>query len=443
MQNTLDRKISALSLFKFSLPTIVSMVFMGIYTTVDGVFVSRLVGTNALSAVNIVMPIITASIALGTMFGTGGSAVVALKMGQKKDNEAKQNFSLLVITSFVLSLVLAALGLLFISPILRFLGANDDIFVYCYEYALPTLILLPFSVFGMVFQVFFITAGKAGLGLTFSVMGGLSNIVLDYLLIAVFKLGISGAAIATGIGYSIPAFIGLFYFLFNRKGTLYLIKPKWDIKVLMKTCTNGASEMVTNLAMGVVTLLLNVTLMKMAGPDGVASITIILYAQLLLSSAYMGYAVGIAPIISYNYGKQDTKRLKKIYSISRRLILGASIFTFAASLIFAKPMVAIFSPAGTSVYEMAVHGYRLFAACFLFMGFNIYGSAMFTALSNGKVSAIISFLRTLVFVVAAVLLLPVILGIDGVWIAIPLAEFLGIMVTLHYFRKYKNIYHYA
>lgn len=443
MNHALDRAISPGMLVRFSLPTILSTVFMGIYSTVDGIFVSRLVGTDALSAVNIIMPLITVSLAIGAMFGAGGNAIVARKLGEKKEGEARRNFSLLVVVAFLASVLLSLLGLLFLEQLIGLLGADDALFPYCREYAIPTLLFLPFTIFGMIFQMSFITVGRANLGMAVSILGGVSNVVLDYLLIAVFDMGIAGAAIATGIGYSLPALIGFFYFLLRRKGGLFLVKPAWDGSVLWRSCSNGASEMVTNLAMGVVTLLLNNILMRLAGSDGVASVTIILYAQGVLGSAYMGYAMGVAPVISYNYGKQDTDRLKKIYSISLRIILTVSVVTFALSLIFAQALVGIFAPEGTGVYHMAIRGFRMFSVCFLFMGFNVFGSAMFTALSNGKVSAILSFFRTLVFIVVAALTFPLFLGIDGVWIAIPSAEFLGICMTFYYFKKMKKVYHYA
>lgn len=442
MGNLLDKNISTHMLLKFAFPTIVSMMFMGIYTTVDGIFVSRIIGTNALSAVNIVMPIITTAIALGAMLSTGGSAIVAKKMGEGEIEEARKIFSLLIVTAFVVSLFFSIVGMFFITPIIRFLGANDMIFTYSYEYAQMTLVFITFSTFSMIFQVFFITAGRASLGLKLSVLGGVCNIILDYVLIVVMDTGIRGAAIATGVGYSLPALVGFSYFLLNRKGTLFLVKPKFDKKIILKSCTNGASEMVTNLSIGVVIILLNNILIRLAGADGVAAITIIFYVQGLLASVYMGYSMGIAPIISYNYGKKDTNRLKKIYVISLKFITVLSLITFVVSQIFANSLVSIFAPAETSVYIMAVRGYRLFSICFLFMGFNVYGSTMFTALSNGRVSATLSFLRTLVFVVAAILLLPLIMGIDGVWISVPLAELLGFFVTVYYLKKFRIVYQY-
>lgn len=443
MRNSLDMKISAMSLLKYALPTIIAMVFMSVYMMTDGIFVARLINTDALSAVNIVMPLIMVSVALGTMLATGGSAIVARKMGEGKAQEARQNFSLLTGAIVVVGLLLSIIGLIFIDPLIRFLGANDTIYQYCYDYAFMSLLLFPFGMFAMLFQIFFITASKATLGMVVTMIGGVITVLLDYFCIAVLDMGITGAAVSTGVGYAVPGFIGLFYFLFNRKGTLYLVKPKIDKDVLIKSCTNGSSEMVTNLSQSVITVLFNNILMGIAGQDGVASITIILYAQGLLNSAFMGYATGIAPIISYNYGKQDVARLKKTYTISNRVIALSSVFLFAVALLSASPLVAVFSPQGTSVYGMAVHGFRVFSVSFLFMGFSIFGSSMFTAFSNGRVSAIISLMRALVFVVISISLLPLVLGLDGVWLAIPLAEILGMFITLYYFRSLKNTYHYA
>lgn len=443
MDNALDRSVTVKWLLRYSLPTIISMFFMNVYFMTDGIFVARLINTSALSAVNIVAPMLLVSIALGTMLATGGSAIVAKKMGEGKTEEARRNFSLLAVVTLAGGIVLSGIGLLFIEPIIRFLGANEAIYQYCYDYTYVTLLLFPTGMVAMLFEVFFITAGRAGLGMAITMIGGVVTVSLDYICIALLDMGIAGAAVSTGVGYGVPGVIGFCYFLFNRKGTLYLVRPQIDWAAIGKSCTNGASEMVTNLSYGVITLLFNNILIRMAGEDGVASITIILYVMGLLSSLFMGYSIGIAPIISFNYGKQDHDRMKRIYSVSTRFILITSIFTFSLSLLFAGPLVGVFSPVETPVYDMALHGFRLFSFCFLFMGFSIFGSAMFTALSNGKVSAIISFLRTFVFTVAAVLLLPVFFALDGVWLSIPLAQMLGVLVTFYYFRKLKDTYHYA
>lgn len=442
MNQSLDKNITTSVLLKFSFPTIISLIFIGLYTTIDGVFVSQLVGTDALSAINIILPLISVAIALGTMFGTGGSAVIAKKMGEEKTTQARENFSLLVVATFIVGITFSVVCFLFLSPLLKFLGADNTLLPYCWDYVIPTLLFFPFVIFSMLFQSFFIVAGKAHLGLCFSVLGGISNIVLDYILIKLVGLGIMGAAIATGIGYMIPSVIGFCYFIFNKKISLYLVRPKFDKQVIIRTFTNGSSELVTSLSIGVTTLLLNNILMKTLGSNGVASITIILYAYNLLSSAYIGYSIGIAPIISYNYGKQNTQRLKSIYKISLRAIFITSIITYMISIFTKSSLVSIFTPKGSDVYEIAINGYQLFATCFLFMGFNVFGSAMFTALSNGIVSAILSFLRTLLFVVIMALFLPQVIGENGIWLAIPMAELFGIIVTIFYFKKYKKVYEY-
>lgn len=441
--NKLNIKITTGSLLKYALPTIISMVFMSVYMMTDGIFVARLINTSALSAVNIVMPLVMVSVALGTMLASGGSAIIAKKLGEGKEQEARQNFSLLTVAVVVCGVVISILGLVFIVPLIRFLGADESIYQYCYDYAFTSLLLFPFGMFAMLFQVFFITAGRAGLGMVITIIGGVVTVALDYICIAILGMGITGAAVSTGVGYAVPGFIGLFYFLLNRKGTLYLVKPKMDKMVLLKSCTNGSSEMVTNLSQSVITILFNNILMRLAGQDGVAAITIILYAQGLINMAFMGYSTGIAPVISYNYGKQDTEQLKKTYNISIKVIGISSVVLFAAAMLCASPLVSVFSPRGTAVYEMAVQGFRLFAASFLFMGFSIFGSSMFTAFSNGKVSAIISFMRALVFVVVCVLLLPQFFGLNGVWMAVPVAELLGLLVTVYYNKKLKTTYQYA
>lgn len=438
----LDRNITLGMLTKFSLPTILSTVLMGIYWSVDGIFVSRLVGTDALSAINIVMPIITFSLAIGNMFGAGGNALIAKKLGEGKDHEARQDFALLNVVALFLSLLLSILGLIFLKPLLGILGADEALMGYCRDYAIPILLLIPFSITGTIFQMSFITVGKPKLGLLISLIGGVTNVILDYFFMAVLDLGIMGAAIATSIGYSIPSLVGLIYFL-KKRGNLYLVKPRFNPGVIWKACTNGASEMVTSLSSGMVTIILNNILMRISGADGVASITIILYVQGILASVYFGYASGISPIISYNFGKGDTGRLKSIYGISLKAIMATSVATLIASILFAGPLVSIFAAKGSAVYLMAVSGYRIFSVSVLFMGLNVFSSAWFTALNDGKVSAILAFFRTFIFILATASLLPMFLGISGVWLSKPLAEILATCMTMYYFKKMKNVYQYA
>lgn len=443
MSQALDQNISFRMLIRFALPTIASNIFMSIYTAVDGMFVSRLVGQDALSAVNIVMPMVLLSMAIGTMIGSGGTALVAKKLGEGRSQEAKENFTLLAVTATVLSVVLCVAGLAALNPLLRVLGADDSLMAYCRGYAIPSLIMMPFTIFGMIFQMAFITVGKSHWGFITSVAGGVSNMLLDYVFIGIFNWGVSGAAIATGIGYSIPSVIGLIYFATQRNGSLYFVRPKMDVHVIAKSCSNGASEMVSTLASSIVMVVFNNILMLLAGPQGVAAITIIMYAQSILSAAYTGYAFGVSPVISFNFGKQDHTRLKQIFSISIKIILAVGTGVFVIGWVFTGPLIGIFVKHGTEVYQMAHHGYRIYSVCFLLVGTNVFASAMFTALSDGKVSAILSFFRTLVFELAAVLLMPMILELDGVWLSMPAAETLSLFLSVYFFKKKKGIYYYA
>lgn len=443
MTNALDRKISTPALLKFAAPTIFSMLLMEIFGIVDGLFVVRLIGTDALSAVNITFPIILMSIALGMMFSSGGSALVARRLGQKREREARRNFSLIAVSAFVCGAVLAVLGLTFLKPLLYFLGTNDALFDLCYEYAHTALLFMPITIFSCVFFMFYIARGKAALGMAITASAGLINVILDYVFIAVLDMGLFGAALATGIGYSVSGLMGLLYFAFNRRGSLYLEKPKWNWFVLSKACTNGASEMVSNVSVCIVTVLLNNIVMRLAGSDGVAAITVVLYMQTSLMSVCFGYSMGISPLISYNYGKRETARLKRTFSISLKLIGLVSAGVFAFCNLATAGLVGLFVDKGTHVFEMAYGGLRLFSFSFLCMGLNVFASALFTALSNGKVSAILSFCRTLVFVVGFLLILPRYWQMMGVWLAIPTAEALSCLLSVYCFARYKNVYKFA
>lgn len=433
----LEREIHTGMLLRFALPTILSTVFMSIYTSVDGMFVARLVNTDALSAVNIVMPLVFISSGIGTMFGSGGNALVAKKIGEKKSHEAREDFSLLLVSSFVLSVAIVLVCAVFLRPLLHLLGANEKLVPYCIDYMIPVLISLPFSVFGTMLSMSYITVGKAKLGLAMSVLGGVLNIVLDWLFIAVFHWGITGAAVATSIGYATTSIIGLAYFIFSRKHELYVVKPKWRANTLIKSCTNGSSEMIGVFAGSIVEILFNNILMRLAGADGVASITIMLYVQALFNAVYRGYATGIAPVISYNFGAKNHERLKKIHSISLRTIITAFVVLTGVCIVMAPVMVGFFAGHNQKVYEMALHGFRIFSVSCLLVGINVYASALFTALNDGRTSAILSFCRAVVFLVIPVLILPNFIGLDGVWASIPVGEFMALVMGVYYFRKLK------
>ena len=442
-ENKLDHPISARFLWKFSLPTIIVMLFSTLYGMVDGAFVSRLIGTDALSAVNIVMPLTTVATSVGMMFATGGSAISAKQLGEGKIKEARQVFSLMTLAACLTGILLTVLGLLFMNPLLSLLGATDSIYAYCRDYALYILLFLPSSVTSMVFQIYFITAGRTSLGMAVNVASGIANIILDYVFIRLLGLGVAGSAIATSLGFAITTGAGVLYFALNKKNVLSFTKPKWDKHILASGCKNGASEMVSNLSQSITLVLYNNIIIRLAGVDGVAAITILLYVMQLILAVFIGYATGIAPLFSYNYGRDRTDRLKQLHKTSLIFISAFSVIVVALGQLFAGRLVLFFAGSNQNVYDLAVHGFRLFGFAFLFSGISIYGSAMFTALSNGKVSAILSLLRTFVFIVIAAIALPMILGLDGVWLSFTVAECLGMLVTAYYFHKMKAKYHYA
>ena len=441
MSNSIAKDFKFFSLLRFALPTMVMMIFMSLYSIVDGIFISRLLGTNALSAANIVYPVISIVFAVGIMLSPGGSALIAKKLGEGKDREAREDFSFLTLVSFLFGIAILLIGNIFIEPIVRALGSTDALLPYCVDYLSVSLLLAPAAMLQMMFQTFFVTAGKPLIGLMLTISGGVANMILDYLFMGPFNMGISGAALATGIGELIPAVIGLFYFLFTRH-SLYLTKPVVRFQVLKESCFNGSSEMVTNLSTAVVTYLFNITMLKFLGEPGVAAITIVLYGQFLFNALYMGFSMGVAPVISYNHGSQNLPLLKRIFKICIGFISISSILITIMALVSSPVIVEIFTPIGSATYDIAKTGFFLFSINYIFAGINIYSSSMFTAFSDGKVSALISFVRTFVLIVLNILLLPYLIGVNGVWLAVPAAEFMTLFLSVYLFYKKRDVYHY-
>lgn len=441
MSNSIAKDFKLFSLLRFAFPTMVMMVFMSLYTIVDGIFVSRLVGADALSSVNIVYPVINLLIAAGVMLASGGSAVIAKKMGEGNAKEAKEDFSFLVLIGFILGVLMMILGNLFLEPIVTALGATPVLVDYCMDYLSVCLFLAPACMLQLLFQTFFVTAGKPIAGLILTISGGIANMILDYLFMGPMNMGIKGAALATGIGQLIPAVASLVYFSCFH-GSLHFVRPKFRLKVLMESCTNGSSEMVTNLSTAVVTYLFNMTMLKFLGETGVAAITIVLYGQFLFTAMYMGFSMGVAPVISYNYGRDNRVLLRRIFKICTGFISVSSVVITATALLSTSFIVQIFTPVETETYAIAKDGFFLFSINYIFAGINIFASSMFTAFSDGKTSAIISFVRTFVLLVLNILLLPAIIGVTGIWLAVPAAEFLTVFLSLFYFRQKRNVYHY-
>ena len=426
-------------LLKFAFPSIVMMIFTSMYSIVDGFFVSRYVGSDALSAVNIVYPLLGVILAVGIMLATGGSAVVAIKMGEGRQKEANGDFTLITVFGVAFGIVLAVVSFIFLEPLVRLLGADERLMAYCVDYLRILLIFAPASVLQFLFQSFYVTAGRPNLGLGLSICAGVFNMIFDYVFIVVFDMGIAGAALATAGGYCIPALGGIVFFIRNKKGLCFGAMSR-KLSVLGKSMSNGSSEMVSNLAASVTTFLFNIYMMKLAGPDGVAAVTAVLYSQFLMSALFLGFSMGVAPVISYHYGAGNISFLKKMLGRCIGFILGTSgvlLFVFLAG---ANGISSMFFKQGSEVWELAAHGLRLFCLSILFAGLNIFASALFTALGDGKVSAGISFSRTLLFTVLGIVGMASAFGIDGIWLAVPLAEFLTIFVVAFCTRKLKRVY---
>ncbi|MDD7374150.1 MAG: MATE family efflux transporter [Sarcina ventriculi] len=442
MKNLFDREITFLSIIKFTIPTVIMMVFFSMYTIIDGVFISRFVGADALSSVNIVYPVISLLTAIAVMFATGGSAIVAKTMGEKRLEEAREKFTLITVCSIFFGIIVAVLCILFIKPIIMFLGSTDNLYNNCYYYLLIMIIFTPFLILKMYFDYFFVTAGKARLGLVTSILGGIINVVLDYVFIVIFKMGVSGAAFATSIGYAIPSIIGIIYFL-DKKNTLYFVKFKFDFNTIKNSCTNGISEMVTQLSSAVTTFVYNIVMINFLGADGVASITIILYVNFLLIAVYLGFTSGVAPWISYNFGSKNAKQLKKIIKYSYIYIFLFSLISFIVSRLGSEILIGAFAVKGTDVYNISLNGFDIFSFSFLISGFNMFTIGMFTAFSNGKISAVISLMRTLVLFLIGISVFPAFLGVNGVWIVVPFSEILTLILGLTFVYKFRDEYMYG
>lgn len=434
MSSSIGQKFTPFTLIKFAFPSMVMMVFMSLYTIVDGIFISRFVGSDALSASNIVYPVLNILMAMSVMIATGGSAVVGKELGEGDFQTARKHFTFFAVVGIMGSILILGVVFLLTDPLCHLLGSNDALLPYCRDYLRTIILFAPACVLQNLFQCFFVTAGKPHYGLFVIVSGGIANAILDYYFMAVLHMGVGGAALATGIGQLIPAVFGLIYFCVS-KGELLFCRFSFDLRAITAACFNGSSEMVTNLSNGIITYLFNIILMKLAGADGVAAITILLYSQFLFNSLYMGFSMGVAPIFSYQFGAKRRLDLQNTEKISRWFVLISSVVVTSLSFLLAVPIVSIFVTPGTNVHALAVQGFSIFSFCFLFSGTNIFASSLFTALSDGKTSAIISFSRTLLFISTFLIVLPTFFGIVGAWLAVPLAEFISIFLVLYFRRK--------
>ena len=430
-------------LVRFALPSIAMMIFISVYSMVDGLFVSNFTGKEALAAVNLVYPLAMALGSIGFMFGTGGAALVAKTMGEGDEVRANRLFTFIALAAAALSVALCAVGAFALEPLLGFLGADGQLLDLSLLYGRILLAALPFSVLQNMFQSFFIAAEKPYVGLAVTVAAGLANIVLDYLFIAVLGWGIAGAAVATMIGQVLGAAVSVAYFARSRMSRLRFARPVRDLRALGKACVNGSSELMTEVAASVVSTLYNFQLLMLLGADGVAAYGVIMYVNFVFTAVFFGFAMGTGPVVSYHYGAQNKDELKSLFRKSLVLVGGAGVAMFAASQLFGGALVGVFVGYDPALVALTLHGFRIYSVSFLMAGFNIYGSAFFTALNNGKVSALVSFMRTLVFETSTVMLLPLVWGVDGVWSAIIVAEASALVLTVGFLVYLRKPYGYA
>ena len=442
MQIKLSDHFTYKRLFRFVLPSIIMMVFVSVYGVVDGLFVSNFAGKEEFTAVNLIFPFPMLLGAFGFMIGTGGSALVSITLGEGKKKEANEFFSLLIYVTMIVGLVLTVMGVLFTEKIALLFGAEGEILEYCVTYGrLLFLALVPFMLQN-VFQSFLVTAEKPTFGLIITVISGVTNMVLDYIFIGILDGGVVGAALATGISQVVGGLIPLVYFILPNKSLLKLGKAKWNMRALWKTCFNGSSELMTNISISLVNMLYNFQLMNFAKEDGVAAYGVIMYVNFIFVAVFLGYAIGTAPIIGYHYGAGNKDEMKNVYRKSIGFNVVAGILMCIVAILLAAPLAKLFVGYDPTLYEMTKWGFTVYSISFVVMGLNIYGSSFFTALGNGLVSALLSFLRTLLFQVVALLVLPIFWGLNGIWFSIVAAEGVALILTLIFLGHYRKKYGY-
>ena len=443
MKITLKDHFTYGRLLRFTFPSIMMMIFTSIYGIVDGFFISNYVGSLQFAAVNLIMPMLMIFGALGTVFGSGGSALISMVRGMGKQKEANEIFSFIIYFVIIFGTALSVFGYFICEPVARLLGATKEMLPYCVQYAQINMLGNMQFMLQYLFQSFMVTAERPKLGLGVTIAAGVTNMVLDALFMGVFHMGVDGAAWATIISQTVGGFIPLVYFILPQKSPYRLGKTRFNGRWLKKAATNGSSEFMSTISSSIVSILYNFQLLKFAGADGVAAYGVIMYTNFIFTGVYFGYTMGSAPVVSYHYGAGNTDELKSLLKKSLTLILIFALSLTGLAELFAGRIAGIFVGYDADLLKLTTGAFRIYAIAFLFMGFNVYGSGFFTALNNGKVSAFLSFFRTLVLQCVSILILPSLFGINGVWLSIVFAESIAIVITFTLLKKYRNRYHYA
>lgn len=429
-------------LLKLTLSSIVMLVVTSLYSVVDGFFVSNFAGKEPFVAVNFIMPVLLVVGSVGFMLGTGGSALIAKKMGENNQEQANKIFSMIVYMSVILGVILAIVGIALLEHIAKLLGAKGQLLENCVRYGTIVLLATPAYILQFEFQCLFATANKPSLGLTITILAGITNVILDWVFVALLPWGLEGAALATALGQCVGGILPVIYFARKNTSLLRLGKMYFNGKEFLQVCLNGSSEMLNNIAASIVGMLYNFQLLKYIGDDGVAAYGVLMYVAMIFSAVFIGFAVGSAPVISYHYGAQNTDELKNLRKRCFRIIAVFSVTMFALSLILTKPLAYLFVGYDQTLCKLTEHAFLIYSLSFLFLGFSIFTSSFFTALNDGPVSAAVSFMRTLVFQVAAVLVLPLIWTTEGIWWSVVAAELLSLCTSLIFLKLFKKKYRY-
>ncbi|MDD5927855.1 MAG: MATE family efflux transporter [Firmicutes bacterium] len=436
-----NKPITAFNMLVFAVPTTIRMVFISLYTTVDGIVVSNCVGSMGLSAINIVYPVLNVNMALAFMFATGSNALTGKMLGEGKRSEASRFMTLTVLLNIALVMLIMAVFFIWDESIYLLLGSDEELLPYCVEYGTIMVALGPVWTLQILFQGYLVTADKPGMGLWLSVCSGVINVILDVTLVGCLDMGLAGAALASGAGMAVGGIAPLFVF-FSRKSLIHFEKPAKPGIDVFRALGNGTSEMVSSLSSAVTTAMFNIQMMSIAGEKGVAAISALFYMQFLFVTVFIGFTSGIAPVVSYNYGAGNRENIRRIFAIAIRVIIAASVVMFLLAEVLDKPMTMIFASSDTALASLMISGFKILAISILLCGLNIFASGYFTALNNGRISAIISFLRTFAFQVGVLILLPAVLGIDGIWWTLPCAELLSAAVAVPLLVKYRKQYGY-
>ena len=442
MQIRLSDHFDFKKLIRFTLPSVSMMIFTSVYGVVDGYFVSNFVGDTEFAAVNFIMPFLMILGAIGFMFGTGGSALVSKLFGEKKDEKANSVFSMIIFSSIILALILSVVGIIFLGDIALFLGANEKMFDICLLYGRINLVALPFFILQYEFQAFMITAEKPTFGFIVTLSSGLANIIGDFLFVGVFGWGVTGAALATALSQFVGGIIPLIYSVLPNKSILRFRKFKFDFPALFKSCYNGISEFISNISMSIVSMLFNYQLMKYIGQNGVSAYGTFMYISFIFVSVFVGYSTGIAPVFSYNYGAKNGDELKNLFKKSISVIAALTVLMVVSGQLLSAPLSKLYVGYNEELFSLTKRAISISSLCFIFSGVGIFGSSLFTAMNNGTISALISFLRTGVFQSLSVIILPLLLGVDGIWISIVLADMLAAVITVIFIISNKKKYEY-